>query len=836
MPSPVHTPTVASAPSSPASPPSTRNGRRFRVALSFPGEHRALVEPIAHTLAGVHGEAQILYDRFHAAELARPNLDVYLPELYRLHADLVVILLCPEYARKQWCRLEWRHIRALIATTEEDRIMFLSAGAPGDLSVLGILSGDGYIDVTGLAPDEVSGLIQARIASLEGGGAIATDVSIRQRFEVQIAEARAKIAELEGEYGSSPMRATPRGASSSSMSIAGSTERSSSAAVLPDDAEPSPTAKRTAWPKGPWLVALSLSLGSGEFILWPYITMRCGAITLYAIVVAAALQVPLSLAVAHYAVRTGNSFVTGFFRHGWPGKLFYTAFILCFSTFSLYALHSGTIAVRLVVGFDSKILSEQEFIDWRLIVSLIVGAISTYCVVKSRGRYRYMRRFATVAVAGIVILSLILVALVPRVDGEAVRVSLLDPSILPVLVVSVIFTGLGGFYNILYSVWLAGACCVDVEKVGARWIRDGRFDHAALILDNAIERNGHTPELVNLRDLARSLDYLYKSKGESRKGERPAVTSTDGGVLSNLRYGAVLACHGRYQESLEVHLQLLDADAFAQANRPWRARLLYNCAYLYRKQSQREEARTYADQALELLGTEDDRLRAALELIAERRSDANANIHFICALSPEVSLSDAHPDALLQDARWGVAVVSFVNLIITLVLSWAALKFAVKTPSNVTVDLLIETNASALYKTWWLLGYLYLALAVFFLIDTWFVTLDAVSRVHEQTIRWRRETLVRRWALGLHTAAAFGFIFVAQSMMTADHAPAFLNKVHGNMMGFAMPVCCLVGAYLLRREYHGESRKLVVALYLTATLYFSLVVLWLWLQWGPSLK
>ena len=52
--------------------------RRFRVALSFPGEHRERVEKIAEALAGRLGRERVLYDRWYAAEFARPNLDTYL--------------------------------------------------------------------------------------------------------------------------------------------------------------------------------------------------------------------------------------------------------------------------------------------------------------------------------------------------------------------------------------------------------------------------------------------------------------------------------------------------------------------------------------------------------------------------------------------------------------------------------------------------------------------------------------------------------------------------------------------------------------------------------------
>ena len=58
--------------------------RRFRVALSFPGEHRGRVEKIAEALAGRLGRDKVLYDKWHAPEFNRLNLDVYLPKLYQI--------------------------------------------------------------------------------------------------------------------------------------------------------------------------------------------------------------------------------------------------------------------------------------------------------------------------------------------------------------------------------------------------------------------------------------------------------------------------------------------------------------------------------------------------------------------------------------------------------------------------------------------------------------------------------------------------------------------------------------------------------------------------------
>jgi replicative DNA helicase len=139
------------------------DGARFAVGFSYAGENRALVAPLAEELARRCGRQRVLFDRFHEAELARPDLDVYLPRLYRDETELIVVLLSPDYPNKRWCGLEWRWIRQLILNHAQERIMLLRAGNPGDLSELGILAGDGYLDVSARAAADISSRILERM-------------------------------------------------------------------------------------------------------------------------------------------------------------------------------------------------------------------------------------------------------------------------------------------------------------------------------------------------------------------------------------------------------------------------------------------------------------------------------------------------------------------------------------------------------------------------------------------------------------------------------------------------------------------------------------------------
>ena len=102
--------------------------KRFKVALSFPGEQRRNIKKIARELRERWSKKDVLYDFFHRAEFARPDLASYLPELYKNESELLVVFLCEDYQNKKWCRLEWDAIKNIINNFGSDRIMYFWCG------------------------------------------------------------------------------------------------------------------------------------------------------------------------------------------------------------------------------------------------------------------------------------------------------------------------------------------------------------------------------------------------------------------------------------------------------------------------------------------------------------------------------------------------------------------------------------------------------------------------------------------------------------------------------------------------------------------------------------
>lgn len=141
-------------------PPGRVEEMRFKVALSFPGEKREYVAGVAAEVKKRLGQASVFYDKDFTAQLARPNLDTLLQRIYLNNSDLVVVFLCADYERKQWCGLEWRAIRTIIKNKNDHAIMFMRFDGA---NVAGSLSIDGYVDIEEYSPVQVARMIVERV-------------------------------------------------------------------------------------------------------------------------------------------------------------------------------------------------------------------------------------------------------------------------------------------------------------------------------------------------------------------------------------------------------------------------------------------------------------------------------------------------------------------------------------------------------------------------------------------------------------------------------------------------------------------------------------------------
>lgn len=136
---------------------------KFDVALSFPGEKRDYVSEVANILRENLDEDCLFYDFDYQSQLARPNIDILLQNIYRNNAKLIVVFLSKEYVQKEWCGLEWRAVRDIIKSKGDQQIMFVKFD---DAQIDGLFGIDGYIDANRFTPNNVADFIIERIKLL----------------------------------------------------------------------------------------------------------------------------------------------------------------------------------------------------------------------------------------------------------------------------------------------------------------------------------------------------------------------------------------------------------------------------------------------------------------------------------------------------------------------------------------------------------------------------------------------------------------------------------------------------------------------------------------------
>ena len=83
-----------------------------------------------------------------------------------------------------------------------------------------------------------------------------------------------------------------------------------------DELPPAPRPKGLGWFSaiGPGVIALGVSIGSGEFLLGPAAFVKYGLALLWVVGVAALLQTLLNVELMRYTMATGEPIITGFMR------------------------------------------------------------------------------------------------------------------------------------------------------------------------------------------------------------------------------------------------------------------------------------------------------------------------------------------------------------------------------------------------------------------------------------------------------------------------------------------------------------------------------------------
>jgi hypothetical protein len=202
---------------------------------------------------------------------------------------------------------------------------------------------------------------------------------------------------------------------------------------------------------GPSVILLATSIGSGEYVLWPFITSQVGLVAMWMAIVGITTQFFINMEIERYTLATGETAVTGFTRLWRPWGVIMALLALLSWGWPGWASGAST-ALTFVLGISTD---SAPYITIAALIAIGI-ALTVSPVV-----YQAVEK-AEMVLVGIIVLFLI-AAVILAIDGET-YVELARgfgsfgrvPAEIPTatLLGALAFAGAGGTVNLVQSNWM----------------------------------------------------------------------------------------------------------------------------------------------------------------------------------------------------------------------------------------------------------------------------------------------------------------------------------------------------------------------------------------------
>ncbi len=216
---------------------------------------------------------------------------------------------------------------------------------------------------------------------------------------------------------------------------------------------------------GPGVIWAALAQGSGEIIWWPYLTAKYGATFVGLLLPACLIQYWVNQEIIRYTVTTGETFFTGMAR---VNKLFcsflWVMMVVTLLWFGGYAT-AGATALFELFHFPRGWNAREGTLFWAyltigvFVVALLLSKV-VYAIVE-----KVMTGIVVITVVGLAIAVLNPTVLAAAGDFFAAYLNPFtvfggfthrpwDPKDADILLTSIAYAGMGGFFSLMYSYWV----------------------------------------------------------------------------------------------------------------------------------------------------------------------------------------------------------------------------------------------------------------------------------------------------------------------------------------------------------------------------------------------
>ncbi len=202
---------------------------------------------------------------------------------------------------------------------------------------------------------------------------------------------------------------------------------------------------------GPGVILVATALGSGEYVIWPFIASNIGLTVLWAAVVAVAIQFFINMEVERYTLATGETAITGFTRFWRPWWFLFVLMALIPNVWPGFATGAATCLSFVVGDLDIKLVG---------ILGLIAVGVT---LTASPVVYQTVERFQSVIIAGVLVWLVLAIVLGTTWNAWGDAISGLDgfgsiptsPEVTAAVMAGAIaFAGSGGCGNLALSNWV----------------------------------------------------------------------------------------------------------------------------------------------------------------------------------------------------------------------------------------------------------------------------------------------------------------------------------------------------------------------------------------------
>jgi hypothetical protein len=202
---------------------------------------------------------------------------------------------------------------------------------------------------------------------------------------------------------------------------------------------------------GPSVILAGMGVGSGEYIIWPYMASTVGLGFIWAAVLSVTMQYFINMEIERYTLATGETAVAGFVRFWKPWGILFCLFTIVPNIWPGWATSGVTVFTFLVGGGNVVLITIGVLVAAGL--ALTISPV-VYQTLERAQFFKVTLTLVFLAVAIVAAIDRSAWAQLTSIVTEAGRFP--DTNILPVSLVlsGLVFAGAGGANNLVQSNWI----------------------------------------------------------------------------------------------------------------------------------------------------------------------------------------------------------------------------------------------------------------------------------------------------------------------------------------------------------------------------------------------